>query len=326
VKNEAPYLEWQGKEVGILPGVVSGTVAASHHNTLAVCHNQFNGDAASFSSFTGQYVNQSGPLFIANNASCLGLAYGKSRGLLAYHALESPGKCCSRAMLVEVDDHGKQLTKPEPALGPSEFENVRVTDYANGFAWASILNNTPPTVRIGFRKGSVTTTQEVEVLEYDGIAPQITSWPFGKGVALTFGQENRWVRMLIVEESGNTVLDTKIVPEEGERIFRAPVASSPRGVFTSYLKCPADFSKKNGMLVVELRQDPSHPTFTQPNAIEIPTMCPGSVTSMVVLRDLVFVITGSEDGVMGTVFKILELLDNSSIYFCFGRLPFLSGK
>lgn len=304
VQDASPFLLWQGDAAELMPGVVSGTVAAANGDALAVCHNQFSGDATSFSSFTGAYQKKSGPALLANNASCNGVAFRQGQGMAAIHALPPGGNCCSRAVVFDINGAGAALSEPELALEEGELGDVRLTAYAGGFAWAGLLNGTEPGLRVVFRKGTQRLTHVLPLTDHSDVAPQIAPWPSGDGVALTVPRDETSQRLLIIEETGAVRLDTALVPPAGERIFRAPVASSPRGLLTAYARCPVDFAKKSGSLVIELRGPPSDPSFTAPHTVTFPITCGAGVTSLAVVGNVVFVLLSTEEGLQGALAAI----------------------
>lgn len=292
VSSSAPFVQWQTEPFVLMPGVVSGTVAAAAGSVLSVCHNQFNGDDTSFSSFTGAYSKQSGPLFVSHQASCQGLAFRGEQGMLAYHAL--PSTCCSRPLVVHVDSAGKPQDEPSLALPEGQFGNVRLSDYRSGFAWAGFVSKDDGSkqMMVRFLRDGALSTHTFDATSPDVIAPQLASWPFGDAVALTYQRDETSVRLVIIDEQGKLLRDEALAPPVGGKIYRAPLAASPRGLVRANTRCASDFSPTEGALEIALLGA----TPEQSASLTVPIACQAGAFSVAVVNDVIVALLATQQG------------------------------
>lgn len=299
VAGAKPGLTWSGPAVEILPGVVSSVVATADGDTLQVCHHQFSGDPTSYSTFSGTYDRATGPTLLFGGSSCAGVAFRDGKGLLALHKLP-PSGCCSRPEVFDIDGDGVLLSQgPELALPDGEFGDIRVTPYASGFAWAGPIGGAmSPGMHVRFRRPTGTLSHTV-ALDAQGQRPDIAAWPFEPAAAVSF-PHGAGVRLVVVHESGDVLVDEAILGSPGHHVQRAPLGTSRHGLVTAYAHCTDDFATGPGELRLELRRD-GLPTLET----SIPVVCHAFVSTLAVVGDAVVVVFSSEDGLQGVVVKIV---------------------
>ena len=209
--------------------------------------------------------------------------------------------CCSRVELFDVDGHGTLLSKgPELALPEGEFGEVRLSAYSGGFAWAGALGGgAAPGMHVRFRRGDATVAHTV-ALDAMADTPDIAAWPFDAAAALSFPR-NQGMRLAVVRESGELLVDETVAAPVGAHIQRAPLGTSAHGLVMAFAQCPADFSTNAGGLLVQLRR---------PGVGVIETVvgvvCHAYAQSLAVTGDVIFVVFFSEEELWGVALVIEE--------------------
>jgi hypothetical protein len=300
VQPTPPFVVWQGPASDLMPGVVSGTVAAANGDDLAICHHQYNGDASSFSAFAGAYSRIRGPNTLFDGSSCQSLAFRGDRGLLALHKRAPDGHCCSRPVLFDLDHQGGVVSRQETlALPDGEFGDIRMSTYAGGFAWAGFLTRNQPAMHVRFRSDTGTVGHDLPAeLTPTSDRPDIAGWPFDRAAALTWPAGNG-MKLVVVRDSGELLLEDEIAAAPGEHVQRAPVETSPHGLVVTYARCPADFSTADGQLVTELRR-PAEAI----QSVSVPVRCHAAAQSLAVVGDIILVLFWTGEDIQGVVLRI----------------------
>jgi hypothetical protein len=298
VQQTPPFVTWQGAPFELLPGVVSGTVATANGDELEICHHQYNGDASSFSSFSGAYARVSGPATLFDGSSCEGIAYRGERGLLAIHKRAADGRCCSRPVVFELNHDSLVSRQEELALPEGQFGDIRMSAYAGGFAWAGFIDdNGSRALHVRFRTDAGTVAHNLPA-PGAGERPDVASWPFDDAVAVTWSVGDG-MKLAVVDSAGTLLVDEDISPAPGEHIQRAPVDTSAHGLVAAYARCAADFSDSAGQLIAELRRA-GEPT----QRVAVPVKCHAFVQSIAVVGDVIFVLFARDDDIEGVILRI----------------------
>jgi hypothetical protein len=300
VQPTPPFVVWDRPASELMPGVVSGTVAAANGDDLAICHNQYNGDASSFSAFTGAYSRVRGPSTLFDGSDCQGLAFRGDRGLLALHKRPPDGHCCSRPVVFDLDHQGSLVSRQETlALPDGEFGDIRMSTYSGGYAWAGMLTRQKPAMHVRFRSDAETVGHELPAeLSPTGDRPDIAGWPFDRAVAVSW-PKGSGVRLVVMRDSGELLADDDIAAAPGEHVQRATMETSVHGLVVSYARCPADFSTADGKLVTELRR-PGEPIQT----VSVPVRCHAAAQSLALVGDVVLILFWTGEDIQGVVLRI----------------------
>jgi hypothetical protein len=302
--REGPLRLDFGAASPILVGVVNGTNGAVDGDLLALCHHNYNGDAIHFASFTGAY-SKTAAKFISAAASCNGLAYRGERGLIAFHALPSNGKCCSRAVLSSISRTGSLSGPLREALGPGELADVGLIAYGRGFAWAGYVSG--PAMRVYFAPDDAEerNVQHPEAGTEGLTVTRMARWPFDdRAVAVAYRPGDGAGRLLVVRDDGSIIVDRTITAPAGFRNNRPVIAPTTRGLVVAYARCPSDFAIKSGTLHIEL-WDPRGEVIA---ARDVTVGCSTAVSSAAALDDVVLITFpdgADSDGYLGVLARVL---------------------
>ncbi len=231
-------LAFDGEQQRVISDARNYYEVSTNGDQLALCHNRFDADPIHFSVFTGAYEGGVRGQLWASASLCDGVAFREAAGMIAVHKRAPDGRCCSSAWVVDVAPSGTPTSEERLALPEGNFDDVSLTAYPRGFAWAGYADSTG-TVNVTFApEGEHETTVEIPD-ENAGTRPKISPWPFGDdAIAVSWQATDTRSRVVVVNPSGTVLVDHLIDRPEERWVSRPEITSFAGGLVVAWGECP----------------------------------------------------------------------------------------